>query len=237
MKLNAKNNFNLKKRIKRLFIKHRGKFYGQNGEDVIVYNLLNQIKPIEQVLYLDIGCGAPKFLSNTYYLYQKGARGWCVDANYSLKQKYKISRKRDRFLNLFIDNVSNETKTFYKINMQELNTASSKISNYLTENGFKITKKYEVKTTSFQDLLKMEKIDTIDFLNIDVEGRDFDLLKTIDLNSFRPYVICIEAVDFDTGENSSDTKEIVDFMSKNNYSLSANTKVNLIFVDKNGEGR
>lgn len=235
MKLSAKNNFNLKKRIKRFFVKHRGKYYGQNGEDIIVYNLLRVIKPIDKVLYLDIGCGSPKFLSNTYYLYQKGARGWCVDANYSLKQKYKRSRKHDKFLNLFIDNISGETRMFYKINMPELNTASSEISNYLTDNGFKIMKKYEIKTTSFQNLLREEKIDKIDFLNIDIEGKDFELLKSMDLNNFRPYVVCIEAVDFDSGENSSDTKEIIDYMTNYDYVLSANTKVNLIFVDKKGE--
>lgn len=234
MKLSVKNNFNLKKRIKRFFVKYRDKYYGQNGEDIIVYNLLRTIKPIDKVLYLDIGCGSPKFLSNTYYLYKKGAMGWCVDANYSLKQKYKRSRKRDKFLNLFIDNKSGEARIFYKINMPELNTSSSEISNYLTNNGFKIMKKYEIKTTSLQDLLMEEKIDKIDFLNIDIEGKDFELLKSIDLNNFRPYVICIEAVDFNSGENSSDTKEIIDYMTSYDYELSINTKVNLIFVDKKG---
>jgi hypothetical protein len=49
-----------------------------------------------------------------------------------------------------------------------------------------------VRATSFQDLLALHRIDHVDFLNTDLEGGDFDLIRSIDWDTFRPSVLCLE---------------------------------------------
>ena len=45
-----------------------------------------------------------------------------------------------------------------------------------------------MKTETFDRLINHN----FDFLNIDLEGHDYQVLKTINLNKFRPSLICIE---------------------------------------------
>ena len=42
-----------------------------------------------------------------------------------------------------------------------------------------------MKTSTFDDLVNQD----FDFLNIDLEGHDFNVLKTIDFNKFHPKLI------------------------------------------------
>ena len=57
--------------------------------------------------------------------------------------------------------------------------------------NYKIKK---VKTSNFEDIIKKTNFlnRQIDFLNIDCEGSDFDVLKLIDLVKYKPKLICIE---------------------------------------------
>ena len=58
----------------------------------------------------------------------------------------------------------------------------------------------------------------IDFLNIDAEGNDFKILKSLDFKTYRPTLICIEDTDL-YNNKISDIKEskIYNFLIKLNY--------------------
>ena len=68
----------------------------------------------------------------------------------------------------------------------------------------------------------------IDFLNIDVEGADYEALKSLDFNTYRPKVICIEINDKDIISSN-----IFNFLNNLKYKLVWSSKSNLshIFVD------
>jgi len=230
MKLTAKNNYSIKKRIKRLITKYRGKYYGQNGEDIIVFNLLKILKPISNVVYLDIGAGDPKFLSNTYLLYKMGAQGYCIDANRRLYKKYKKIRPRDCFINYYMGK-TDESVNFHIMSMKELSTANEESLNYLMGNGFKTlridaVKAMDIRTLCVNFLSNIE----VDFISIDVEGDEMEILTDIMHSPLSPSIICVEAVDFKTGYNSSDVYKIKQLMEENGFMLFMNTLVNLIFI-------
>ncbi|MDZ7783941.1 MAG: FkbM family methyltransferase [Halioglobus sp.] len=46
------------------------------------------------------------------------------------------------------------------------------------------------------ELLSQHAVDRIDFLNVDVEGHDFEVFRALDLTRFRPTLVCVETVDF-----------------------------------------
>ena len=52
----------------------------------------------------------------------------------------------------------------------------------------------------------------LDFLNIDAEGADFEILQSLDLNKYSPELICIEVIEKDL-ENS----DVFNFLYKNRY--------------------
>ena len=231
MQLSRKNNFNFRKRLKRFFIKSRGKYYAQNGEDIIIWQYLKNLKNIKDITYLDVGCGDCKLLSNTYLLYTLGASGYVCDANLNYKRKYERLRPRDKFLNYLVTDFPNENKTFFVTDMKELSTCDEEKVEYLKANGFKIKSKKLVPTKTLNEL--WEKVTSereIDFLSLDIESDEISLLTNLDMKKHKPLVICIEVVDFETGDNLPKTQFLIELMKKNNFKVLANTKVNIIFV-------
>lgn len=219
--------------IQKFITKYRGVYYGQEGEDLIIYNLLKSKAHagVHHIKYLDIGCGDPRWINNTYLLYRMGASGWCIDANNAYKSQYKRWRKRDFFLPICVGPYSGHNVDFYLTHNKDRSTADTKGIVYLKEQNIKIDKIINVPTLSINCILDIIKCSDIDFLNIDIEGLDFSVLLSIDYNVFRPRVICVEAINLLTGYNSQDVKYVIDRMNDNGYMLVINTIVNLIFID------
>ena len=80
-----------------------------------------------------------------------------------------------------------------------------------------------------------EKIDMdMVFMNMDIEGNELEVLKTLNFKKLDIKVICIEIVNYD--DYSKDIKinkeKIFKIFKKNNYKLKFNTFVNYIFIKK-----
>jgi hypothetical protein len=73
-----------------------------------------------------------------------------------------------------------------------------------------------------------------DFLSIDIEGMDFDVLKTLDYNKSPIPVICAETSVFDFRKGRLDGKilSIHELLSQTGYFVYADTYINTIFVKK-----
>lgn len=74
---------------------------------------------------------------------------------------------------------------------------------------------------------------TIDLLSIDVEGHDFNVLKSINLRKYRPKLIIIEIHDFVL--TKPDDNEVYNWMITNDYKLIGYAIWNGYFVDKMNE--
>lgn len=82
-----------------------------------------------------------------------------------------------------------------------------------------------VKTEKLNNILDKYNVTNIDFLSIDTEGSEIDILKTLDFNKYNINVITIE-------DNYNDSK-LMDFFIKNNYSLIQQIKCDKIFKKNN----
>ena len=92
--------------------------------------------------------------------------------------------------------------------------------------------KRKIKTTTITNLLRKANIKKIDFLNIDIEGHELEVLKTLNFNHFDIKVICVEIVNYDiySKKIKINKNKIFKILKKNNYILKFKTYVNYIFV-------
>ena len=88
------------------------------------------------------------------------------------------------------------------------------ITNVTTLDTSKILKDnleiYEVPLTTFNTMLTSLGITTIDYLKIDTEGMDFDILKSIDYTKYKINIIKME-------HNYCDDELVIKFLTNNGY--------------------
>lgn len=194
-------------------------YYSQYGEDIVLSKLLRGTK---KGFYIDIGANHPSILSNTKYFYEKGFRGINIEPNPNLIENFYAQRSEDINLNVGISPIDGEL-TFYILEADTLSTFSQEVANescivYKT----KITEEIKVKTVPLIKIIeKYAPEKTIDFMSIDTEGYDLEVLQSNDWEKYRPRFIIIEI--------NQDSKNILKFMLDNKYKIVYKNHTNWIF--------
>lgn len=212
--------------VRRYVFKFGKIIYSQTGEDIIIGLLLKDIK---NGFYLDVGCHHPYKISNTFQLYLKGWRGIVIDANENLIRKFQSKRKNDIAI---VAAISDEEKivSFYEFKESEVNTINEQmLEEWKTKFNYKSKK--EIKTQTLTNILdnNLPKNQKIDLLTVDVEGQDFNVLKSLDFKKYRPKLIVIEIHHFDLTNISQN--EIYNFLIENDYKLVSFATMNGYFID------
>lgn len=217
--------FNFLKKIKEIFFGFYRKSYSQFGEDMVLSTFLNGIK---NGFYVDIGAYHPKKLSNTYFFYKKGWRGINIDAKPGSMKLFRKKRKRD--INLEIG-VSKEEKEldFYIFNEAANNTFLKKMADMSISNGEILEKKVVVKTITLERILDkyLPKNQKIDFISIDVEGLDMEVLESNNWDKYKPGFILVEMHNIDIIDIKN--SEIYKFLNSKKYKLISVVYITLIF--------
>lgn len=193
--------------------------FSQDGEDVVLQSFMQKPKGYKG-FYIDVGAHHPFRFSNTALFYYKGWRGINIDPN-SMKW-FNLFRQRDINLCCGIDTQVGE-KALYCFDEPALNTFNKEIAldrHKNTKYNFKECR--IVKMTTLIKVLRSYMIDKIDFLTIDVEGMDLEVLKSHNWN-IRPDYILVEDV-FHNGVSLIDS-----FLTKLNYSLLTKLKRTSIY--------
>lgn len=199
--------------------------YSQEGEDMILRRIFEK-KPIG--FYVDVGAHHPKRFSNTYFFYKKGWRGINIDAMPGSMGLFESIRAKDINIERPIS-VKKQVLTYYAFNEPALNGFSKEISESRDGlNNYNIEFTKEIETSTLEEVLdeKLPFGQEIDFLSIDVEGLDFDVIKSISFEKYRPRVILIEILGSSLSMLQNDP--IYKFLISKNYSLYAKC-VNTVF--------
>ena len=194
------------------------------GEDLIIKDYL---KNINNGFYVDAGCYHPLHLNNTYLLYKKNWSGINIDVSQFSIDLFNFLRPDDLNINSAVSNTDSEVTIYFQKKISQLTTIYKEISKERMQG--KIQEK-NIKSQKLNTILNNSKFINrkIDFLNIDLEGADYEALKSLDFNTYRPKVICIEINDKDIIGS-----DIFNFLSNLKYKLVWSSKSNLshIFVD------
>jgi FkbM family methyltransferase len=209
---------------------HKKSSYSQCGEDLILDHLLKNIFRLEAINFLDIGANHPFYLSNTALLHKKGSNGVLIEPDPHYATLLRDRRPRDQVLECGVHFSGEKNASFYIMDTPTLNTFSEKEMNRYVTMGHKLVNTIHVDLININNILATNQ--EFDFLNLDIEGLDFDVLKMIDWSKHRPKCICVETVCYDKDKEPVKQQEIINFMLNKEYFVYADTFINTIFVDK-----
>ena len=229
-------NFNIFKLFYFLFqflkFKFKPRIINSNwGLDVIISDIF---KKKDNGIYVDIGCHHPLINNNTYLLHKKGWKGINVDLDFNSIDMFNYFRPQDDNQQIAISNTDGLTNLYFFHNRAPKNTISKK-----SGKGAKTIKK--IRTKTLNNILESSKLNIkeIDFLSIDVEGNELNVLKGLNFNKYKPKIVVIEFIDPKIKEFYSHKikniikSEIYKFMKKKKYNFVNWVHDDLIFISKN----
>ena len=197
--------------------------YGEFGEDIFVSRLFKDFK---KGRYIDVGCYHPFKGSLTAKLYEKGWNGVNIDLSQTTIDLFNISRKKDINLNIAVTNFDGET--FYYEN-SPINQQNSLIKS--NEQQLKV----KIKCSTLNSILKQNNIDSFDYLNIDVEGSEMEVIEGIDFDKFNPRLITIENNDLLLEDYFK--SKVYELLIKNGYVLINKIGVTNFFIKNEIKGK
>ena len=193
----------------RYFLKK--KTYSQFGEDLLIDKFFGNYVG----KYVDIGCFHPIKYSNTALLNKKGWRGVNIDLNEVSIKFFNACRKDDLNITACLSDKKEDVVIYMDSEFSALNSIYLQNSKNF---NFKQLKKKKIQTKVFSEIVE----DSFDFLNIDCEGNDYKIIKTIDLKKYKPKLINIEVSE----ENKN---YIYNYLNQNGYELLAIKSLSHIF--------
>ena len=206
--------------------------FAQQGEDLILYNLLHHELKLETPTYLDIGAGDPVLSNNTYALYCTGSRGVLVEPNPMLVEKLKAVRPGDVVVAAGIGVKATTEADYYVIRGRwPLNTFSredvAELRRQSTEDP--VEKVIKMPLMQINRLIVDHFQHAPDLLSVDIEGMDLAVLRSLDFRAHRPAAICAETK---KPWMSHDRTPIARLLRPKGYVACAGSLYNTIFVDR-----
>lgn len=166
-------------------------FRSQFGQDAIVADLFRGACGGR---FLDIGANHPEYLSNTYYFETElGWKGVAVEPLPEKGPMWRQSRPNTHFVNAFagqevgcVEFISVSASSGWEDMM------SSALATATAEQVSRPHARISVPGMTVDSILEQAGIDLVDFVSIDVEGAEMDVLQSFDLGRFRPKVVVVE---------------------------------------------
>lgn len=166
--------------------------YGQDGEDLILNRLLDG-----QALgfYVDVGAHHPVRFSNTYLFYRRGWRGINIDAMPGSMREFESIRPRDINIECGVAGSAGKL-TYHRFNEPALNTFDLAEAQHKNKPPYQLLDTVEVAVERLDALLArfLPAGQRIDFLSVDVEGKDEEVLRSNDWNRYRPSFVLAETL-------------------------------------------
>jgi FkbM family methyltransferase len=222
----------IKRNVQQLLLgyKHYYPSFSSSGEDMILnYLFTKKLLRREPGFYVDIGAYQPVKFSATYFFYYNNWRGINIDATPGSMEAFKQLRPRD--INLEIGVAENTGHlTFYNYpDNDTINTFNPAMLEL--EGGVKL----KVKTLPLATIMEqhLPKGQLIDFISIDVEGFELEVLKSNDWEKYRPFIVLIEYFEMDF--NKIFSSDIYRLMTEKGYKLILRTPIGLYFAEKDVE--
>lgn len=206
--------------------------FSQSGEDVIVDFVL-KIIGADKVSYLDLGANDPVKFNNTYKFYLSGHKGLLVEPDPDLASRISQTRPRDLCLSKAVSVNSDTEVEFFKMSSDTLSTTKKATAErYQNETEHHLDNKFTVPAIDINSLLE-EYFFAMDFnfVSLDIEGLDSDIINAWRFDVYRPAVFCIETLTYTQSGDAQKVGDIFFRMNEAGYKVYADTYINTIFVD------
>lgn len=197
--------------------------YSQGGEDMALFKRLKaRVQAKETSFFVDIGCGHPHEVSNSFLFYTFGWRGLCVDANADHAPAWALHRPEDLFVHAAVAEQEGTT-SLYRSTGENWGIAR------IGDSPIKGMKAGVPVATRRLDRLLAEHAGerSIAFMSIDVEGSEYGVLASNNWERWRPEVILMEVHGFDF--NAPFASPAARLLVEHRYMLTDKIGENLLF--------
>lgn len=207
--------------------------HSQNNEEKIIKEYFDKYFPNQRGTVLDIGANDGETLSNSRYLISElGWSGYLVEAAKSPYLKLEALYQGVENVNIFnvALGVQNMDLTFYEsgnlLNQGDVGLVSSLVPSEIDRwknSGVPYTE-YPVKCFDWKTFKSTYSSNVkFDFISIDIEGMDYDVLTQIDLKAHGCKCLCVEW-------NGKDKEKYVAYAELHDLYLIDTNPENLIFA-------
>lgn len=202
--------------------------WSQEGEDLLLHRIFGHLK---LGTYVDVGAHHPKRFSNTYFFYRRGWAGINIDAAPGSMQRFKKCRPRDVCLEVGIG-LERCRRQYYIFNEPALNGFSAELSLARDEENspYFIEKVVDVDVVPLTDVLgSYLGGKKIDFLSVDAEGLDLEVLMSNNWNRYRPKIVLAEVLGYAVAQ--PEASQVVQFMEAQGYMVCCKLINTVVFQD------
>lgn len=214
--------------IKKIFVFWQKKLY--RGKEIVSYSQYSEDLFLDRFfhykdngVYIDIGANNPSLLNNTKKFYDRGWVGVNIEPDKNNFKLFLMERLRDTNLNVGVGE-KRSSMLFYNFIPDTNSTFSKETADKLIEEGATLVEVEPVAIIRLEDVFKLINKRRVDFISIDTEGFDMQVLRSNDWEKFRSDIICIE----DESGYKYDK-----FFEARQYKKYCYNGLNSFFVDKN----
>tara|TARA_B000000609_G_scaffold117368_1_gene91511 strand:+ start:454 stop:1197 length:744 start_codon:yes stop_codon:yes gene_type:complete len=191
--------------------------YSHWGIDLIITKLLNSKN---KGIYIDVGCHHPFLNNHSYLLYKSGWEGINIDIDYNSIDMFNFFRKSDVNIQTAVTDHKGEVDLFFYHNRAAKNTISK-------EFGSDAKEQKKINSDTLNNIIENSKFKNskIDFVSIDVEGNEMNVLNGFNLKKYKPKLILLEFIlpnkkeFYEKDINEITNSEVYNFLIKNEYKL------------------
>ena len=203
--------------------------WSQEGEDQILRRIFEQQST---GFYVDVGAHHLKRFSNTFFFYKRGWQGINIDAMPGSMALFNRARPRDTNLEIGIGTEESQLD-YYVFNEPALNGFSKELSQERNDanSEYQIQKVIQVSVRPLSSVLdhNLPKGQKIDFISIDVEGLDLEVLKSNDWSKYKPKFVLVEILG--SGLHEIEHSKIGQFLSDAGYTIYAKCMNTVFFKE------
>ena len=178
--------------------------------------------------YIDVGAGNPVYDNVSFSFYLSGWRGIAVEPNPSLAALGRAVRPRDYLYEGLAGTRPGEATLYLQHEFHGLSTTIAEQARIAEKELGRSAEALTRPVTTLAALCEAHAPATFDFLKIDVEGAEADVLRGADFRRFRPKVIVVEAYKPITMEPAFGEWEPL--LTEHGYSLAWDDELNRYYV-------
>ena len=171
------------------YLTHIQKTFSQAGEDIRIDKLLGRKK---RGFYVDVGAHHPVSLSNTKRFYDRGWVGINLEPNPKLHQLFTQQRSEDINICCGAGSTSG-VLDFYEMEQAALSSFDPEQVCRVEKLGGQLKRVHQIPVRTLNNIFAEHVDRPIDFMSIDIEGLEEEVLLGNDWLKWRPTLICVEA--------------------------------------------
>jgi FkbM family methyltransferase len=174
----------------------RLRYYGQNGEDAILWRFFNGFFTGSRGFYVDVGAFDGVYLSNSLVFEKAGWYGICVEA---LPQYAELCRQNRPGAKVVAAAVVADGRDTVELRSDPTGLFASQtpdtkvVAGHYKGWGFQEPEWDRVTVPAISLNKLLEGTPPIDFLSLDIEGGETEVLSTLNWERYRPRVLLLEA--------------------------------------------